>query len=138
MTSEGYNVNVSVVDPTTLGADVYQSFENAMPDELQIKGFAVTATDAYHGDKALQAAVETQCELIIPVNKEYEAAFNLSFAARNLNDAEGYGTIQVLTSSATAVEADFIALATIVRMKTGNASAWQFLQLRTTWPCVVP
>lgn len=113
MTSEGYNVNVSVVDPTTLGADVYQSFENAMPDELQIKGFAVTATDAYHGDKALQAAVETQCELIIPVNKEYEAAFNLSFAARNLNDAEGYGTIQVLTSSATAVEADFIALATI-------------------------
>lgn len=113
MTSEGYNVNVSVVDPTTLGADLYQSFEEALPADVQTTGFAVTETDAYHGQKALQAVVETQCELIIPVGKEYTGEFNLSFAARNLNDAEGNGTIQVMASSGTASAADFIALATI-------------------------
>lgn len=126
--SYGYDVNVTMIDPTTLVADTYESFEDQTVGEAfsqmgwTNKGglFKVTTDDAVQGDKALCAAAEDKAELIIPVGKEYAAPFAFSFMARNGLTSEGNGEIQVLSSNDGTEAADFIN-----RGRFSTTEAWQ-------------
>lgn len=130
--SYGYDVNVTMIDPTTLVADTYESFE----DQTVGKAFSqmgwtnkdglfkVTTDDAVQGDKALCAAAEDKAELIIPVGKEYAAPFAFSFMARNGLTSEGNGEIQVLSSNDGTEAADFIN-----RGRFSTTEAWQQFSL---------
>lgn len=126
--SYGYDVNVTMIDPTTLVADTYESFEEQTVGEAfsqmgwTNKGglFKVTTDDAVQGDKALCAAAEDKAELIIPVGKQYAAPFAFSFMARNGLTSEGNGEIQVLSSNDGTEAADFIN-----RGRFSTTEAWQ-------------
>ena len=126
--SYGYDVNVTMIDPTTLAADTYESFEDQTVGKAfsqmgwTNKGglFKVTTDDAVQGDKALCAAAEDKAELIIPVGKEYAAPFAFSFMARNGLTSEGNGEIQVLSSNDGTEAADFIN-----RGRFSTTEAWQ-------------
>lgn len=128
MASYGYDVNVTMIDPTTLAADTYESFEqgsNGTPfsrdgwtnkDNL----FTLTNTDATQGSMALRCEAEAKAELVVPVTTDYAAPFAFSFMARNMAKAEGNGEMQVLTSADDNDVANFIN-----RGRVTTAEAWQ-------------
>lgn len=116
-TTAGYNVNISVVDPTSQQADQYESFENGLPTAAN--GFTVAEGEGFAGNCALQAPAETDCQLIFPVEQTYASGFAFSFVGRNADDDEGAGTVQVLTSAGSEAEADFINLASV-----STSEAW--------------
>ena len=128
MASYGYDVNVTMIDPTTLTADTYESFEqgnNGTPfsrdgwtnkDDL----FTLTNTDATQGSMALRCEAEAKAELVVPVTTDYAAPFAFSFMARNMAKAEGNGEMQVLTSADDNDVANFIN-----RGRVTTAEAWQ-------------
>ena len=128
MASYGYDVNVSMIDPTSLSTDLYESFESEAADQsfaregwTNLDGrLKVTSTDAVHGNRALTTTPEAEAELIIPVAKAYTSPFAFSFMARNTNRAEGDGEIQVLTSDYTTSYADFTNRGTFT-----TAEAWK-------------
>lgn len=117
-TTAGYNVNVSVVDPTTLMADTYESFENGTPDNA--KGFAVTAEEGFAGSHSLTTATEQECQIVLSVGNAYSSDFAFSFVARNSDDSEGAGTVKVLTSASTTDAADFVNFASV-----STTEAWK-------------
>lgn len=119
----GYNVNLSMVDPTSQAADQYSSYEDG--HVTGATGFTVTTSDAFDGSHALEAPAETECELILPVNKSYGNDFALSFVARNGDDREGAGSVQVLASSHSSDNpADFVNLSTV-----STTEAWKRFEL---------
>ena len=118
--SYGYNVNISFVDPTSMEAAIYESFETAATDApyapeswMNIdNAWDVTDATAFQGNNALVAERKENAWLIIPMNKN-EQEMILTFAARNHDDHMGYGSIRVLTSKNGDNPDDFIPLATI-------------------------
>lgn len=125
--SYGYNVNISFVDPTTMEAALYQSFENVAVDtafadeswENIDNAWYVTDTTAFQGNNALVAERKKNAWLIIPMNKN-EQEMVLTLAARNHDDHLGHGSIRVLTSANGNNLNDFIPLATIT-----TTEAWK-------------
>lgn len=128
MASYGYDVNVTMIDPTTLTADTYESFEDATVGQAFNKTgwtnsgnlFKATADDATQGQQSLCAEAEAKAELIIPVNHTYDSDFAFSFMARNGLTAEGNGQWQVLTSADGTEAANFIN-----RGRITTTEAWQ-------------
>jgi len=118
-TTGGYEVNLSVVDPTYLSAAQLVNFEDGIPTTLTASGFSESEASAFAGTHALEAPSETACELIIPVEGTYSSNFALSFFARHTDDTEGAGALQVLTSTTTDDAANFINLASCT-----TAEAW--------------
>lgn len=121
-TTAGYDVNISIVDPTTLTADQFESFENGMPSGAT--GFVVNSTEGYSGNCSLEVPEETAATLVLPISKTYDADFALSLVACNTNDDEGAGTIRVYTSSSTDNDNDFVSLTTLT-----TTEAWCQYQL---------
>lgn len=118
-TTDGYNVNVSIVDPTITRADQFISFETTEPT-INATGFKTGADVTYSGKQSLTAPVETECEWIISVEKTYTDNFSFGFAASNANDKEGAGNIQVLASKSSNSAADFVNVASV-----STSEAWK-------------
>lgn len=116
--TDGYDIHVSVFDPTIASADQFVSFEAGQP--LSATGFKTTTAAAFAGNSSMVAPVETECEWILPVEKTYTSGFNFGFAAANGNDNEGSGTVQVLASDATSDAADFVKVGSV-----STAEAWK-------------
>lgn len=116
--NDGYDVNLSIVDPTSLMADTYESFEDEAPSAA--KGFEISTASAFSGSRSLRAPAEEESQLTVTIDKNYSTDFSFSFVARNADANEGAGTIQVLTSTSSSNEADFISLATAT-----TTEAWQ-------------
>lgn len=117
-TTDGYDVNLSIVDPTSLLASQYESFETEAPQSA--RGFEVSDLAAFSGSHSLRAPAEKQCQVVIEVADTYESDFSFSFVARNADDNEGAGTIQILTSTSSDAEANFVNLASAT-----TTEAWQ-------------
>lgn len=138
MASYGYDVNVTMVDPTTLTADTYESFEDQPLGQVFSQTgwvnkdglFKTTADDAVQGSHSLRAEAEDKAELIIPVGQSYNAPFVFSFIARNGLTAEGNGELQVLSSADDTDAANFIN-----RGRLSTTEAWQ--QFNFTLPADV-
>ncbi len=136
--SYGYDVNVTIVNPATLNADLYESFESGNAGEPFAKEgwvnegnlFKLTTTDAVQGSQSLRAEADAKACLTLPVTKSYNAPFAFSFIARTDATADGEGELQVLTSSNTSNQADFIN-----RGHFTTSEAWQ--QFNLTLPADV-
>lgn len=123
----GYNVNISFVDPTTMLADTYESFENGTVgtayerDEWDnVNGlWRISDLTAYQGNHALQVSKEADGWLIIPIGKQ-DGEMILSFAARNHDDHSGNGTLKVMTSTDGKNITDFIPMSNII-----TSEAWK-------------
>lgn len=126
--SYGYDVNVTMVNPTTLGADLYESFEAGKPGETFEKEgwtnadglFKITDTDAVQGSHALRADADAKASLVVPVTTTYASPFAFSFMARTEATADGEGEMQVLTSNNSDNLADFIS-----RGRFTTSETWQ-------------
>lgn len=121
-TTAGYDVNISIVDPTTLSADQFESFESTTPSG--VVGFVVNKEEGYSGNCSLEAPVETASTFVLPISKTYDSDIAFSLVARNTNDDEGAGTIRVYTSSSTDNDDDFVSLTTLT-----TTEAWHQYQL---------
>lgn len=125
----GYNVNISFVDPATLGADVYASAEDLSDGQPfaysgwtnQNNAWTVASDAAYQGSKSITSDASSDALLIIPVAHADGADAIFSFVARNSNDLKASGRVVVYTSTEDDPSAaDFAQYASVA-----TTEAWQ-------------
>ncbi len=125
----GYNVNVSFVDPATLGADIYESAENIADDQPfshdgwtnQNNAWTVSSDVAYQGSKSITSDASSDALLIMPVAHADGADALFSFVARNSDDLKANGRVVVYTSAEDSPsDADFVQYASVA-----TTEAWQ-------------
>ncbi len=115
--SYGYNINISFVDPTSIEAEVYQSFEDATAGSAFMheqwsntdNAWIVNNQVAYHGNHSLHITRNADGWLIIPMG-QCETDKILSIVARNADDHLGNGSLRILTSVNGNNPSDFIPL----------------------------
>lgn len=126
-----YNVILSYVNPYILEANMYESvesgttgspFEHANWQNIN-NAWLVTEDDAYEGTKALTAEKATTAWLILPVDNNGLA---FSFVARNSNDHQGNGIVQILTSTHTDNLDDFFHFTTVNTTEEWKQYNYQF------------
>lgn len=124
--SYGYNVNISFVDPTSMEAALYESFESYTTGVFSHdrwnnldNGWQVTDQVAYQGKKSLQIAREADGWLIIPTGKP-EDDMVITLVARNEDDHKGNGILKLLTSVNGNNTTDFIPVGEIT-----TTEAWK-------------
>lgn len=109
----GYNVLVSFADPQmNAGAAKTESFETAEAQTpVSVDGWinsgntwTVTADNAYEGIKAMEAKGDDEATIILSV----EGMTSLKMAARNADDHNGHGSLNLLRSIGGTADADFI------------------------------
>lgn len=115
-----YNVIISFVNPSAASADLYESVETGTTGETfehagwqNLNGaWKVTEEDAYEGGKALIAEKGQVSLLILPINRDGNAGV-FSFVARNSDDHNGNGVMQILSSVNSDQLDDFSLLAVV-------------------------
>lgn len=135
MASYGYDVNLTIIDPTMANADQLETFEAQTAGQPYTQSgwtnknnlFKVVGGSLIEGKQAISSGEDEQAELIIPVNGTYSESFALSFLARTAAVADAAGELQVLTSSTTDDAANFINLGKV-------STTEQLKQCRFTLP----
>ena len=121
----GYNVLVSFADPAMYdGALDSSDFEDAPAGQPLEHGewvnagseWRVTTARAYDGSKAMEALADRRAMLVIPA----EGMGWIAFAACNADDHQGSGSLELLYSTGSTAEANFIPLQTCQ-----TTEAWQ-------------
>lgn len=123
----GYDVTLSFVDPTSLGAEVFESVEEQTAGETFVPaaeawsstGWLVTEQDAWQGKHALTCGTYDNACLTLSFAAAHAEPYRFSFAARGLDDSRTPGTLRIYTRRGGDI-GDFLPYATV----TAN-EAWQ-------------
>lgn len=125
--TNGYDVTVSYVDPTSLTAEVYVSAEDQPAGEafapatsgVASTGWTVSDADALQGRHALAADTYTEAVLTLSPGAAHTEPYRFAFAARNADDRRAEGSLRLYVRRG-GEAGDFLPYATLT-----TTEAWQ-------------